>query len=143
MTHMAIEVVRPTGASTIYTPSAKATFKQVSELEAKKTDITKCLRRIGNFTKGIPAYMRPTVAVEEQMKANVLAIMNALKYHIPRIPGVPLAVWSLALIPAGTVKVAANVTDAMSTEPMPSVRVESVTLADSSFSFSSFFSLSS
>lgn len=140
---MVIVVLRPTGANTIYTPSAKATFKQVSELEAKKTDITKCLRRIGNLTRGMPANMTPTVAMDEQMKANVLAIMNALKYHVPRSPGVPSLVWSLALIPAGTVKVAVNVTDAMSTEPIPSVRVESVTLADSSLSFSSFFSLSS
>jgi hypothetical protein len=126
MINMTLEMVRPTGASTIYTPSEKATVKQVSELEVRNTDILKYIRRIFNLTMDMPENMSPSVANEEQMKANVLAIMNAWKYHVPKSLGVPLLVWSLALIPAGTVKVAVNVTDAMSTEPRPSVRVESV-----------------
>jgi hypothetical protein len=68
-------VLRVTGASTIYTANEKAATKLVSELNMNATDKLKLILRVRKLTKLVPDSMRPIVAVEEQRKANVVAIM--------------------------------------------------------------------
>lgn len=123
---MASETGRPTEASTICKPRENATVKLVSELEVRNTDTWKYIRRICSLTMDMPENMRQSVATEEQMKVSVLAIMNASKYHAPKCPDMPPGLLLVALTAEGKAKVAPNVIVVMSTEPMLSVRVESV-----------------
>uniref|UniRef100_K4AJ50 Uncharacterized protein n=1 Tax=Setaria italica TaxID=4555 RepID=K4AJ50_SETIT len=106
------------------TPNAKAAVKDVTALEAKSKDMLKCRRRKGSVTMPMPENMRPTVARDEQRKANVLATTNASKYHLPASVGEPPLGWSSAMFPPGSAKDAPKVTVAMSTEPMLRVWVE-------------------
>lgn len=45
----------------------------------------------------IPEYMRSRVAIEEQMNAKVVAMMNASKVYLPASVGEPPLMWSSAL----------------------------------------------
>jgi hypothetical protein len=94
---IATAVPRATGASIIKTPSAKATDMHVSELDMKNRDTLKLTLRVTKLTMGVPANMKPAVANEEQMKANVVAIINASKIYPPASVGVPPFVWSSAM----------------------------------------------
>lgn len=61
----------------------------------------------------MPENTRLIVDMKEQMKAIVMATMNKLKDTVPKSPGVPPLILSLALSPAGTAKVALNAADAI------------------------------
>ncbi len=96
-TQMAMPVLASTGASTMYTPSANAATKLVPELVRKKMDTAKWLRRTGRLTMEIPEYIRSRVAIEEQMNAKVVAMMNASNVYLPASVGEPPLMWSSAL----------------------------------------------
>ena len=77
MTQIAMAVFGKTGDRLVYTPSAKATTNAMMESCIKVMLWRKWSLRLPKLSLADPAYMEARVAIVEQMKAIVLAIMNA------------------------------------------------------------------
>ena len=89
MTQIAMAVFGKTGDRLVYTPSAKATTNAMMEQCIKSMLLSKWFLRLTKLSLADPAYMEARVAIVEQMKASVLAIMNAWKANVPASVGVP------------------------------------------------------
>lgn len=84
-------VARDTGASTRYTPSAKATSRLLIDKRIHHTEFLKYLCRTFISTAAVPAYIRLSVASMELVKASATAYMNSSKAYRPASAGCDVA----------------------------------------------------